>query len=101
MCVSHFNRFFPATAEPISTKVGAWLNTPCRGINLKNQEGWSLVSFYTYKKKLSIFLSLSVSLFSETAKPIWTKPGRTVGAVSAFMNPGNQDDRAQDPDIIS
>ena len=36
------NNLFLTTARPISTKVGAWLDTPCKSMNLKNQKDRSL-----------------------------------------------------------
>ena len=47
---------------------------------------------------VSIFLS--VTYFSATAWPISTIPGRKVGTVSAFMNPGNQGDLPHSPNFI-
>ena len=93
------NAFFSATAGPILMRVGVWLDTLCRSTNLKNQDDRSLAS--SYKKSCPyVTIILSVAHFSATAWLIWTKPGRKVITISAFINPGNQDDRSHGPDYI-
>ena len=80
------NPFFSLTAGLISTKVSAWLDTTCESMNLKNQEDQSLASLY---KKSCPYVSIfcSFAFFSASSWPIWTKPGRKVGTVGAFINP--------------
>ena len=46
------NAVFSTIARPILTKVGVWLDTPCRSTNLKNQDDQSLAA--SYKKKLPV-----------------------------------------------
>ena len=97
---SILNAFFSATAGLNLTKVGTNMSIDNGSMNHENYDEQSYGPDTRLKRScLYVSIFLSVTHFSATPWPIWTKLGRKVGTVSAFMNPENQDEQSHGPDF--